>query len=217
MKSKVRFFLSLEHRWWGFPSSSWFLLLPGAGWCQAAKPWAWEMGWEADAAAGLAAGSGLSFSRRRGVPGWEGLPSGFPRWGSWAGLLTLQNWEHSSVFWGFPSPYSLGLGKTHQNTCVLAEEWWGLNRGFVLVGFAGDAALDFMSCLQTQGKDPGWSSAPGDLGPCPQIRSHWPQLSAGPCLSMPYTVPVRFAEQTNEWVRELVKRRGWEQVYSAAP
>lgn len=41
------------------------------------------------------------------------------------------------VFWGFHSPDSLGLGKTHQNTCALAEGCGGLNRGFVLGGLSG--------------------------------------------------------------------------------
>lgn len=96
----------------GFPSSSGLLLLPGAGSRQAAKPWAWEVCWPQVMASASPGDSG--FRGWRGSRGGEGLPSGLSAQATQLGAL--------SVSGGFPSPSPLGLGKTHQNACVLAEE-----------------------------------------------------------------------------------------------
>lgn len=77
--------------------------------------------------------------------------------------LTVRSWACSSGPWGFLGPSSPGSGKTQQNTCVLAEGQPGLNRGFVFGGFSTHPALDFMSCLQTQGQEPGVNHGIGDL------------------------------------------------------
>lgn len=88
------------------------------------------------------------------------------------------------MFWGF-----LGLKENMPKHLVFGRRVVRLNRRIVLGAFTGHSALDFMSCLQTQGETLGWSLTPGALAPCPKLRIIGPSCQQGYVLLVPSTVP----------------------------
>lgn len=110
-------------------ASAWRGLVSGSQ-----PPWAWGCAERQGELAGLGAGGGLSFSRRHVCAGaclqgcdlWLTGLGGliaftFPQVRELGFVAQATKLEYSSVFGGFHSLGSLGLGKTHQNSCVLAE------------------------------------------------------------------------------------------------